>query len=176
MSSRKSLRRPKSNDRLISPKNASNSQPSGPKKLFNHRRDIELNRGYESIGPNSNYYIDRKLSRSSAKENHRRPRSTACKSITITEKPKKIKGYFDKLEQIELTNCLKQILNIEKAIEAAKIELALKHDFNLMDAFKFFDTNSVNSVTHTDIVNGLKGLDFGSCCFAQVKLLVDRFD
>lgn len=98
------------------------------------------------------------------KENNKRPKSTVCKSKMITEKPKTIRGYFDKLEQIELTNSLKQILNIEKTIEAAKIELALKHDFNLMDAFKFFDQKSVNSVTSQDIVNGLKCLDYGSCC------------
>ena len=40
---------------------------------------------------------------------------------------------------MEVTEWFKQIIMIEKDIEAAKIELTLKHDFNLVDAFCLFD-------------------------------------
>lgn len=75
-----------------------------------------------------------------------------------------------------MTNSLKQILNIEKAVEASKIELALKHDFNLMDAFKFFDVKAVNSVSGQDIEDGLRHLDFGTFCPSQIRLFLQRFD
>lgn len=67
-------------------------------------------------------------------------------------------------------------MNIEKAVEASKIELALKHDFNLMDAFKFFDVKSVNSVSGPDIEDGLRHLDFGAFCSSQIRLFIQRFD
>lgn len=43
------------------------------------------------------------------------------------------------MEQNELANCLKSIVFIERDIESTKIDLALKSDFNLIDAFRLFD-------------------------------------
>jgi hypothetical protein len=36
---------------------------------------------------------------------------------------------------------------LERELESAKIELTLKNDFNLLDAFKMFDTRSVANIS-----------------------------
>jgi hypothetical protein len=50
-------------------------------------------------------------------------------------------------DQAELSDWFKQILFIEKDIESAKIELSLKHDFNLVDAFRLFDRQGLGCIT-----------------------------
>lgn len=46
---------------------------------------------------------------------------------------------LDRVEQNELANTFKEIIFIERDIESAKIDLALKSDFNLVDGFRIFD-------------------------------------
>jgi hypothetical protein len=36
---------------------------------------------------------------------------------------------------------------LEREFESAKIELTLKNDFNLLDAFKMFDTKAVANIS-----------------------------
>ncbi len=36
---------------------------------------------------------------------------------------------------------------LERELESAKIELTLKNDFNLLDAFKMFDTRVVSNIS-----------------------------
>jgi Ca2+-binding EF-hand superfamily protein len=47
------------------------------------------------------------------------------------------------------------MLFLEKEIESAKINLSLKHDFNLVDAFAIFDLQRVGCITEQDFVTGL---------------------
>jgi hypothetical protein len=63
---------------------------------------------------------------------------------------------FDRIEQSELANCLKSIVFIERDIEAAKINLALKPDFNMMDAFRMFDIKALGSISLSDLMDGLR--------------------
>lgn len=39
-----------------------------------------------------------------------------------------------------MINFLKEIVFLEREVESAKIDLALKSDFNLKDAFRMFDS------------------------------------
>lgn len=39
----------------------------------------------------------------------------------------------------DLVNLLKEIIFLEREVESSKIDLALKSDFNLKDAFRLFD-------------------------------------
>ena len=48
-------------------------------------------------------------------------------------------GSYDKIEQSEFAKVLKDNIFLERELESAKIEAALKPDFNLLDAFKMFD-------------------------------------
>ena len=50
---------------------------------------------------------------------------------------------FDRIELEEFTRILKDIVFSEREVESAKIELALKSDFNLIDAFRLFDTKGL---------------------------------
>ena len=44
---------------------------------------------------------------------------------------------------------------IEREVESAKIELALKSDFNLYDMFKMFDMKGIGQITQSDLTKGL---------------------
>ena len=48
-------------------------------------------------------------------------------------------GRFDKVEQQALASLFKDLVFLEREVESAKIEVALKQDFNMMDAFRMFD-------------------------------------
>lgn len=54
---------------------------------------------------------------------------------------------LDRVEQNELANTFKEIIFIERDIESAKIDLALKSDFNLVDGFRIFDTRGLGFIT-----------------------------
>ena len=54
---------------------------------------------------------------------------------------------FDRVELEEFTRIMKDIVFSEREVESAKIELALKSDFNLLDAFRMFDFKGAGDVT-----------------------------
>ena len=54
---------------------------------------------------------------------------------------------LDRIEIEEFTKTLKEIVFSEREVESAKIELALKSDFNLFDAFRMFDFKGAGDVT-----------------------------
>ena len=56
-------------------------------------------------------------------------------------------GSFDRIEQQEFARVLKDNIFLEQELESAKIECALKPDFNLLDAFKIFDTQGSGNVS-----------------------------
>jgi len=75
---------------------------------------------------------------------------------------------------------LKDIIFLERELEACKIELALKPDFNLLDAFKMLDTAYMGYLSFTELSSklattfeldtiGIKGLE-------SMQLLFDRYD
>jgi hypothetical protein len=45
-------------------------------------------------------------------------------------------------EEDQLVNSLRDIIVLERELESNKVSLALKSDFNLVDAFKIFDRDS----------------------------------
>ena len=59
---------------------------------------------------------------------------TAAASFVHPSKPK-----CDRIELEEVVKALKEIIFAERELESAKIELALKSDFNIVDAFKMMD-------------------------------------
>jgi hypothetical protein len=49
---------------------------------------------------------------------------------------------FDKVEQGEVAKIFKDSIFLERELESAKIEIALKPDFNLLDMFRILDPTS----------------------------------
>lgn len=52
-------------------------------------------------------------------------------------------------------NGFKDILTLEKDLEASKIALSLKADMNLYDSFNIFDKNEDGYLTHQEFREGL---------------------
>ena len=86
-------------------------------------------------------------------------------------------GSFDRIEQSEFAKIIKDNIFLERELETAKIELALKPDFNLLDAFKLFDVRSTGNVSVQDIINGLQSnLQVMDFTHDDVYLLFRRYD
>ena len=84
---------------------------------------------------------------------------------------------FDRIEQSELAKVLKDNIFLERELESAKIEAALKPDFNLLDAFKIFDTRGTGNVSVQDIIMALRdNIGFDSFTHDDVYLLFRRND
>ena len=72
---------------------------------------------------------------------------------------------------------LKEIVFSEREVESAKIELALKSDFNLVDAFRMFDLKGVGCFTAQDLSDGLvRSLHFNDFTSDDIYLFFRRLD
>lgn len=83
----------------------------------------------------------------------------------------------DRIELEEFVRALKDIVFAEREVESAKIELALKSDFNIVDAFKQLDQRGIGAISQLDLKEGLmQGLSFMDFTNDDVYLLYRRFD
>lgn len=83
----------------------------------------------------------------------------------------------DRIELEEFVRALKDIVFAEREVESAKIELALKSDFNIVDAFKMMDQRGMGAFSQADLKEGLEqGLSFIDFTSDDVYLLFRRFD
>jgi len=57
-----------------------------------------------------------------------------------------------------MVGCLAEILSLEKDLEVMKINLSLRSDFNLIEAFSLLDRNCQSSVTRTELRAALEDL------------------
>ena len=65
----------------------------------------------------------------------------------------------------------------EREVESSKIELSLKSDFNLVDAFRMFDVKGTGAVTAQDMSDGLKmSLHYNDFTSDDIYLLYRRLD
>lgn len=86
-------------------------------------------------------------------------------------------GNYDRIEQSEFAKVLKENIFLERELEGAKIEVALKPDFNLLDAFKIFDTRGTGNISVQDIIMSLRdNLGFDQFTHDDVYLLFRRHD
>ena len=82
-----------------------------------------------------------------------------------------MKGY----EENELCYTLKDQIRLEGDLENAKQRLALKHDFNLFDAFRIFEKYSSGYITKYDLEDGLAKLGiYGPR--QEINLFMKRYD
>ena len=77
--------------------------------------------------------------------------TTAARVLNNIEPPPNTQGMnygtYDRIEQAEFAKVIKDNIFLERELEGCKIEAALKSDFNLLDAFKVFDTRGSGNVS-----------------------------
>jgi len=64
-----------------------------------------------------------------------------------------------KREEFEVVNILKRQLDLEREIENEKKNLAIKSDFNLFEAYRFFDADESEYITRSQLQSGLEALE-----------------
>ena len=74
-----------------------------------------------------------------------------------------------------LLSYIQEIMSAESQIEKAKIDLALRTDFNVEDAFRIFELDGRGIVTEADLKYGLSQLDIYATT-NDIKLLMRRAD
>jgi Ca2+-binding EF-hand superfamily protein len=62
-------------------------------------------------------------------------------------------------EEEQLAKALREQVELDKELESTKNKLALQDDFNLFDAFRFFDLTEKGYVTRFDLKDGLNDFD-----------------
>jgi Ca2+-binding EF-hand superfamily protein len=78
-------------------------------------------------------------------------------------------------EQTQFVDYLRMVMDAESRIEKAKIDLALRPDFNVEDAFRIFELDGRGFITEDDLKYGLNVLEIYPTC-SDVRLLMKRFD
>jgi len=78
-------------------------------------------------------------------------------------------------QEDELIHSLKEVCNLEQEIETAKINLAHKPDFNLVDAFQVFDQPRYGQVDVHQLQAGLNAIGIYPT-FDECDLLITRYD
>lgn len=78
-------------------------------------------------------------------------------------------------DEDELVHSLKELCNLEQELESAKINLALKNDFNLADAFDIFDTNRNRRVDFYELQSGLNAIGVYPTR-EDIDLFITRYD
>jgi len=81
----------------------------------------------------------------------------------------------NELEENQLNDFLKELMLIESNVEKLKIDIALKSDFNIEEAFRIFETAERNYLIDKDLKSGLHLLNVYVNDF-HIRLLMKRFD
>lgn len=72
---------------------------------------------------------------------------------------------------------MKDNIFLERELEAVRIETSLMPDFNLLDAFKIFDSRGIGNVSVQDIIEALKqNMGFNEFTHDDVYLLFRKHD
>jgi Ca2+-binding EF-hand superfamily protein len=78
-------------------------------------------------------------------------------------------------EEEHLAIALKENINNDRDLESLKNEISLKVDFNLLDAFRFFDISGKGYITRGELEDGLK--EFGVFpTSTELYLIMRKFD
>lgn len=104
------------------------------------------------------------------------PRNSPMRqSYTTSMNMNTIKVSNDDYEKNQFVDYLKMVMDAESKVERAKIDLALRADFNVEDAFRVFELDGRGFLTEEDLKYGLNVLEIYPTC-SDVRLLMKRFD
>jgi Ca2+-binding EF-hand superfamily protein len=78
-------------------------------------------------------------------------------------------------DEDQLVHALKDLCNLEQELETAKIQLAMKSDFNISDSFGIFDTNRNGQVSTYELQSGLNAIGIYPT-MEEVELFITRYD
>ena len=81
----------------------------------------------------------------------------------------------NEMEERQLNDYFKSLMDAESQIEKAKTDLALKCDFNCEDAFRIFECNCSGCISPQDLKCGLRLLDIYASD-SDIRNLMKRFD
>ena len=101
--------------------------------------------------------------------NKRINNDTISTKLSLTMSP--MKGN----EEEYLAIALKNQLDLDKELEIVRENLAIKTDFNLMDAFRFFDSNGKGFITSSELDQTLRSFDIFANT-TEIYLFMRRFD
>ena len=76
---------------------------------------------------------------------------------------------------MEFVKCLRNQIQLETKLEAGKQDLALKPDFNLIDAFRLFDIQGRGFTTSVDLMKGASKLHLFPSK-EEIFLFIMRYD
>lgn len=77
--------------------------------------------------------------------------------------------------ELEIVNIFREQMDMERMIERIKTDLSLRTDFNLIDGFRFFDSDGKSWVAASELKEGLQFLEV----FANdddLALFMKRYD
>lgn len=80
-----------------------------------------------------------------------------------------------KHEELHLVRALKKQIDLEKEVEDARQNLALKSDFNLLDAFRFIDRKARGFISRIELEIALNDLGIYPT-LDELKLFFERYD
>ena len=89
--------------------------------------------------------------------------------------PYATKPVLDLHTEDTLVHALRDIIQQERELESTKVTLALKHDFNLHDAFHIFDNCHSGSVGVHDLRDGLSAIGVHAT-IDEINLFLSRYD
>ena len=78
-------------------------------------------------------------------------------------------------EEEYLATVMKNQLDLDKELEEIREDLAIKTDFNLMDAFRFFDSNGKGFITSSELDQTLQLLDVFADS-TEIYLIMRKYD
>ena len=104
--------------------------------------------------------------------------SKSTQKLSRSKTPKKTQGPQTLKEANQIPNLMlifKEIVNLEREVEFAKQDLALRSDFNLFDAFRIFDRKGKGVITVREFENVFEELEMYPAK-EDLYLLIKRLD
>ena len=103
--------------------------------------------------------------------------SSMSTNIRTYNSPSKLRNQnnYNNYEEKQFNDFLRKLMQVEGAIESAKINLALKPDFNCEDAFRIFELNGRGFLDENDLKCGLNAIGVVPTN-QELRLLMKRFD
>ena len=162
------------NDPIIIPKNRTMNQFYNPQTNIPKDKDK-----YKNFSNNSSIYLNDNFNDSDEfnknNENIISPFDRKIKCKYCNNYPCYCNKKEFKTGENNFFNYIYKLIEIESEIEQAKIDLIMRSDFNVEDAFRIFENPENEKISFSDLEKGLKQLGIYAS-FKEIRLLMRRVD